>query len=108
MKPFPPTLRNRARYLTFEIFGERAFSKTDVHKAILRNVLENLGTFGCAEADFAFMDFDEKTQTGLLKCSHTAVNRARASLCLLKAINEYKAAVRITLISGTIRGATKE
>lgn len=106
MKPFPPTLREKTRYLTFEIVGERKFSDADIRKAILSNIFGNLGTFGAAEADFGFMRFDEKTQAGLLKCSNHSVERVRASLCLLKAINEYKAFLRITGVSGTIQGAT--
>lgn len=106
MKPFPPTLREKTRYLVFEITGEKKFGEADVHKAVLSNVFGNLGVFGAAEADFGFMRFDEKTQKGLLKCSNHSIERLRASLCLLKAINAYKAFVRITNISGTIKKAT--
>jgi ribonuclease P/MRP protein subunit POP5 len=90
--------------MAFEIIGERKFSKADVQKAVWQNILENLGTFGTAESGFAFVNFEEEKQQGILRCNHTNVEKVRASLCLFANINKEKACIHILNISGTLKG----
>jgi len=105
MKPFPPTLREKRRYIVFELISEKSLGKKEVKEGIWKNILENIGIIGAAETGFLFIDFDEKTQKGILRCKNIDLNKIKASLCMLSEINLNKACVHIKAVTGSIKKA---
>ncbi|MBO8175518.1 MAG: ribonuclease P protein component 2 [Thermococcus sp.] len=102
-KTLPPTLRDKHRYIAFQVIGEREFKKDEIKKAIWEAFLRVLGELGTARAKPWFIKFNEKTQTGILRCDRKHVEEIRFTLAMLTEINGSKAIVRTLGVSGTIK-----
>jgi len=106
----PPTLRERKRYLAFKVISEDKMNYADLSNTIWHSILNFLGEFGTSEADIWVLkdNYDEKEQTGLIKCDHLAVEKVRAALALVQRIGDIRVIIRVLGISGTIRAAKKK
>ncbi len=107
-KYLPPTLRDKHRYIAFQVIGERQFKKDEIKRAIWEASLSTLGTLGSARAKPWFIKFDEKSQTGIVRVDRKHVEELRFALTLVTHINGSRA-VFITLgVSGTIKRLKKK
>lgn len=102
-KTLPPTLRDKKRYIAFQIMGERKFKSREIKNAMWEAFLRVLGELGTAEAKPWFIKFDEKTQTGILRCDRKHVERVRLALTLMTQINGSNVIVKTLGVSGTIK-----
>lgn len=103
IKPLRPTLRERKRYLVYEVLGD--FSQSDVKKAIEENLFDYLGVKGMASVGLMFLDSDRKR--GIIRISAKSLNDVKAGLLFLKKIGEKDASVKVLLVSGMIGKARK-
>jgi len=53
------------------------------------------------------IDFDEDSQSGILRCNHGHLREMRASLAFITSIGESAAAIHVDKVSGTIRSLKK-
>jgi ribonuclease P/MRP protein subunit POP5 len=102
-KYLPPTLRDKHRYIAFQVTGERPFKKDEIKKAIWEASLSALGFLGSARAKPWFIAFDEKSQTGIVRVDRKHVEDLRFALALLTEINGSRAIFRTLGVSGTIK-----
>ncbi|NJE11116.1 ribonuclease P protein component 2 [Thermococcus sp. MAR1] len=102
-KYLPPTLRDKHRYIAFQVIGERPFKKEEVKRAIWDASLSALGTLGSAKAKPWFIRFDEKSQTGIVRVDRKHVEELRFALALVTHINGSRAIFRTLGVSGTIK-----
>lgn len=105
MKPFPAHMREKRRYIIFEVVSQGKHDKKSVMKAVWDIVFESIGTFGAAESAFWVIDFDEKSQTGIVRCTNKGLDTIRACLALLGNISNKKAFIHIIKVTGTIKKA---
>ena len=110
LKPLLPTLKEKKRYLAFEIVSKskiKAFS--EVSKAIWGSTLSFAGTKGAAK--MGIWVFPEKynmtKQRGLIRVGHRNLDELKASLALIKTIEEQPVAVRSIGASGILAKADK-
>jgi len=102
-RTLPPTLRDKHRYIAFQVIGERPFKKDEIKKALWSASLRTLGELGTARAKPWFIKFDEKTQTGVVRCDRKCVEEVRFVLTMITEINGSKVIIRTLGVSGTIR-----
>jgi len=102
-KYLPPTLRDKHRYIAFQVMGERPFTKDEIKRAIWDASLSTLGTLGSVRAKPWFIAFDEKSQTGIVRVDRNHVEELRFALTLLTEINGSKATFRTLGVSGTMK-----
>lgn len=107
-KYLPPTLRDKHRYIAFQIIGERPFKKDEIKRAIWDASLSTLGTLGSARTKPWFIKFDEKSQTGIVRVDRKHVEELRFALTLVTEINGSKAIFRTLGVSGTIKRLKKK
>ncbi len=107
-KYLPPTLREKHRYIAFQLVGERPFRKEEVKKAVWEASLSTLGVLGSAKAKPWFIKFDEKSQTGIVRVDRKHVEELRFALTLVTEINGSKAIFRTLGVSGTIKRLKKK
>ncbi|MEM3154357.1 MAG: Rpp14/Pop5 family protein [Candidatus Woesearchaeota archaeon] len=110
LKPLLPTLKEKKRYLAFEIISKsriKAFS--EVSKAIWSSTLSFAGTKGAAR--MGIWVFPEKynaaRQRGLVRVSHRCLDELKASLALIKEIETQPVVVRSISASGIMAKADK-
>lgn len=110
LKPLSPTLKEKKRYLAFEIVSEgkiKAFS--EVSKQIWASVLSFVGTKGAARLGLKFFSekYNPNSQRGLIRVIHTGIDELKAALALITSIEQQKVIVRSVGVSGILAKAEK-
>ena len=108
MKPFPPTLREKRRYVIFELKSNEKFNKKQIEKAINRVMLKTLGLFGAVDSSYWLVEFDEKKQVGILRTTNKFLELVFASFGFLTEVDGKEVAVNLIKTTGTIKKAKKE
>ena len=103
IKPLSPTLRERKRYLAFEVISEKSLDQKSISKAIMQNTQEFIGTLGASKAGLKFMKFND--QRGLIKVTHRNLDKLRASLSIISQIEGQDVIVQTLGASGTLKKA---
>ena len=108
MKILPSSLREKKRYIAFEVISEGG-DPID-RKALLDEVFfatqTLLGDVGSSEIGYRLMDFDGSR--GIMRVSLDGVELARAAMATVCAIKGNRAAIRVLGASGTIKAAIEK
>ena len=109
LKPILPSLREKKRYLVFEVISKGKISFEGVYNAIMNAVLGFLGQFGAAQAGIIMLadKWDEQHQRGVIKVSHRSVDNLRASLIFINKINNENVIVKSIGVSGILKKAVR-
>jgi len=108
LKPLLPTLRERKRYVVFQIVS--AAPCTDI-KAIINEIMQSavdfLGTyyFGSAGITLLANQFDADSQIGLIRVSHEFVDQLKLVLGRIDSINGNPVLLRTCGVSGILAKA---
>lgn len=106
IKPVLPTLRERKRYIVYEILSEDKISDFEpIKNSIDNSFLSLFGTSGMADAGIMHLKdkYDKNTQSGIIKVSHKNVGKLRSALALIKEIEKNKVIVRSLRCSGILK-----
>ena len=109
LKSLLPTLRERKRYVVFEIVSKgRIKSFAGVSKAVWHGMLALNGQRGAAQAGMLLLPnkYNEKAQRGIARVSHTAVDAFKASLATIQDIDGVPAVARSVAVSGSLKKAS--
>ncbi len=111
LKPLLPTLKEKKRYLAFEIISKskiKAFS--EVSRAIWASTLSFAGTKGTAKMGiWVFPEkYNQEKQTGIIRVEHRGMDELKASLALINKIEEQPVIVRSLGASGILAKAEKK
>ena len=110
LKPILPSLREKKRYLVFEIISkERINEFSSVLNAILHSSLQFLGLLGAAKAGIMVLSnkWNQELQRGILKVSHKHVDAVKASLMFANKIDGKDVIFRSLGVSGILRKAER-
>jgi len=108
IKPLMPSLRERKRYLAYEVISNNKFNDAiSVNKAILDAAKEFLGNLGMAHAGILPLNdkWDLKNQRGILRVNNKHVDELKASLIFIKNIQGKEAMVKSVGASGILKKA---
>ena len=100
-----PVLKEKKRYLLFEIISPVKFSAEEVKFIVEEGVKRFLGELGLAKAGAMFISekWDFTKQRGLLKISHKLVDEVIAALILIKSIKNREVIFRSVKVTGTVK-----
>jgi ribonuclease P/MRP protein subunit POP5 len=110
IKPILPSLREKKRYLAFEIMSKKKIKTfSDVSKAVWHSMLQYMGEKGAAKAGVWLLadKYKENVQKGLIRVSHKYVNDLKASLTMIDNISGEEVIVRSLGVSGILNKAGK-
>ena len=108
LKPILPTLREKKRYLAFEIMSKSKIKDfSAVSSSIWAYLLSFMGEIGSAKAGMWVLadKFDSKTQTGIVRINHKYVNELKTALALIDKIENQEVIVRSLNVSGILKKA---
>ena len=111
IKPVMPTLREKKRYVAFEIISKQQIKNfSDVSKAVWNTALSFAGEFGMAYAGLNMISntYDAQKQKGLLRVNNKHTDTAKTALALVTRIDEQPVIIRTLGISGILAKATKK
>ena len=100
--------RVRRRYLDLKVVSEQSVNERDVMDAVWNAVLNLLGEYGASKTNLSLMEYDPQRNFAVVRCSHTALERVRASIASITEINGKRAVIHVIGISGTLRGLRKK
>lgn len=101
MKPLLPTLKEKKRYIVYELITERPLNGSP-EAEILGHLRGVLGLFDGAKAGLLPVRYDEKTQTGVLRVATGSVDKVKASLLLCKTVQDAPVIPRVRGVSGIL------
>jgi len=110
LKPLLPTLREKKRYLAFEVLSKDKIADFDtVSNAILHASAEFLGQLGVSKAGLLVLSdkWDKNLQRGIIRVSHNHVDNLKAALTMIGKINDNEAIVKSVGVSGILNKAEK-
>lgn len=102
MKTLLPTLKERNRYIIYEVNDKFAFK--DVKEEINKSILRFLGELEIAKSSLLILD-DWKNNRGILKVNHKYVDKVKVALMLIKYINRKNVIFQTIKVSGTLKKA---
>ncbi|MEK6886734.1 MAG: Rpp14/Pop5 family protein [Nanoarchaeota archaeon] len=105
LKPILPSLKEKKRYLSFEIISDNSIPVNETEKAIYDSVLNFLGTFEAGKASLMFLNDKYSNNNGVIKTNHKYTDKVRTALALIKTIDSKEVIVRTRVVSGTLKKA---
>ncbi|MCP3685882.1 MAG: hypothetical protein GY861_24810 [bacterium] len=106
MKRLLPSLREKKRYLVFEVISKSKLSRESAIKAIKQGMVGFLGEKDTAKANIAILnEWNSKTQRGLMKVNRNYVDQIKGALCLVKKAGRKEIIVKSVGVSGMIKKA---
>lgn len=106
LKTLSPTLRERERYISFQVISEEPIVYSDLESGIWQTLLEVYGELGVSPTSAWLVKnlWDEKWQLGVIRCNNKSVSKVIAGLGLITRLGESRVILKIEKVSGTIKG----
>ena len=100
-----PSLKQKKRYVLFEIKADKEFSLPEVSEAIESSLLRFLGELGLAKASPLFIKekWNGQKQRFVLKVNHQYVDELKSAVILNKKIKNTPVLIRSIVTSGTLK-----
>ena len=111
MKRISPSLRQKKRYLVFEIVSNKKISSFEaVSSAIWQNSLAFLGELGMAKAGILILKerFNANLQKGIIKVNNKYVDHLKSALLMIERIGNEKVILKSVGVSGILNKADKK
>ena len=108
LKPVLPSLREKKRYLVFQVISNEKINNADaVSDAIWRSSLQFIGLLGVAKAGLMVLNnkWNKELQRGIIKVSNHYSDKIRISFLFINKINNYDVIVQTRGISGILKKA---
>lgn len=99
----PGSMREKKRYLTFEIISKAVFDLKTVKRAIGNSMLGLYGKIGTGKAGLIFLDFNESK--GVLRVDRSYVDELKVALMTIKRIDNKEVIVKSVRVSGLLHKA---
>lgn len=111
MKRILPTLRQKKRYIVFEIIADKKITDFKaVSKAIWDKSLKLLGELGVSKAGIWVLEekFDPELQRGIIKVDNKYVPQAKSALLMVDKIGNQKVILKSVGVSGILKKACQK
>ena len=102
-KALIPSLREKKRYLVFEVLSEGNFIYKDLRDAVISGFKELFGLDGLSKAGLEFVEYKENK--GIIRVSAKGLDMLRASFCFVRKINKDDIVLRSLGVSGMLKKA---
>ena len=99
MKTILPTLKERNRYMVYEIKDNSKYTFEEIKRELKRAMLQFLGEFEYAKANILILD-DFKKNKGIIKVNNKYVDKVKVALMLIRNF-----IVETRGVSGTLKKA---
>jgi len=107
LKTIPPTLRNKKRYVVFELIAEREISEFALKNSLSRLFFDLFGQYGFSHSNYSFVLFNSKTRRAIIKCRRSWKEKTKTALLFLEKIDSIACIPRIITVSGSAKKAKK-
>ena len=102
MKKFLSSLKEKKRYIAFEIDSESGFAKDEVVKAVDTSCRNFMGEYGYGKAGVMVVSDTINGKKGVVRVDSKYVDLVKVSLMMIKEINNNNVVFRSVRTSGAI------
>ena len=104
MKPLSASLREKNRYIVFEVMSRNKIKFEDTKKEIFKTTNKLLGDIEMARTGLMFLN-DWNNQKGIIKVERVYSDKIRACFLFIRQINNYDVIVQTKGVSGILKKA---
>jgi len=106
LKILLPTLREKNRYIKFQVASEEPIAYSDLEAAVWDAALDIFGELGVSQTNMWLIKnlYDDKKQIGIIRCNNKVVQKVIACLGLISRLGDVRVIFKILKVSGTIKG----
>jgi ribonuclease P/MRP protein subunit POP5 len=101
-----PTLREKKRYIAFEIMAEQPITRSDMSLEVFNSICSLFGDTGASKINAALLSYDGKY--GIVRCERDKTIDTRAALACIYSIRRSRVSILVLGISGTVKGAMEK
>ena len=101
-----PSLKQKKRYILFEIISDQTFSPQEIQQEVESSFLLFLGQLGIAKSSPLFLKEKTKNNKFIIKVNHTFVDQCKTALILIKKIKNHPVIIKSITTSGTLKKAS--
>lgn len=103
-----PTLKQKKRYVIFEIISDKKFAFPEIKEEIEKAMKHFWGSSGISKAGPMVLEekFDFEKQKFLVKINHKFVDELKSALILSKSIKNTPIIIKSIIVSGTLKKAS--
>lgn len=102
VKAIKPSMREKKRYIAFEVLAEKPVSREQAMKEIKETMARFIGELGMAKAGVIFLPDWDKNK-GVFRVGNKYTDQAKAALALVKQINNNNVIIRSVGVSGILK-----
>ncbi|HHE36466.1 MAG TPA: hypothetical protein ENL16_01475 [Candidatus Woesearchaeota archaeon] len=100
VNPLKPSMREKKRYVAYEIMSDKPVRGGD--KALIRRINELLGVFSTSKAGVMSVKYNNARQRGVLRVDRKFVDHIRSCFVMIKHLNNEEVLIRTLRVSGMI------
>ena len=100
--------REKRRYLALQVVSEQLLNEQILLDAVQASVLRLFGEYGASQANLKRIKYLPEKQQLVIRCSHTMLEKVRASIASTISINEKTATIHVVGVSGTLKALSKK
>lgn len=105
LKSLMPALRERKRYLHYQVISETNFDQKLIESEITKAKNHFFGTYLGAKAGIMILKNKFSGQGGIIRVGHKYVDHLKTALGTITKIDNHDAIVRTTTVSGILKKA---
>ena len=106
VNPLKPSMRDKKRYMAYEIMSNESVKQTD--QVLIKKIKELLGVFSAGRAGVMSVKYNSKKQKGILRVDRKFVDHVRSCFVMIKNLNNEPVLIRTIKVSGMIGKVKKE
>ena len=104
LKSLLPSLKEKKRYLVFEVISKNKISQNQAISSIMQKTRDFIGELGMAKANLSILEH-WRNNKGIIKASNKYTDEIKASLTLINKIDNSDVIVRCLGVSGILNKA---
>ena len=105
LNPIPLSMRGKKRYILLSLKTQETLEEKSVKRAILQAFEKLFGVSGLAKQKLWFINFNEKNNAAILRCSLETLEEVKAGLLFIQAVHHVPVIPVIRLVSGSLKKA---
>ncbi len=106
MKTLLSSLKEKKRYLVYEVISDKKVNTREAYNEILSNYSDFFGKFNIGKAGIMFLD--EVNNCGIIKINNKCVDELRSSLTLVEYVKGERVIIKTRGVSGILKKAKEK
>ena len=107
MKTLLPSLKEKKRYIAFNVISDKSLDKDDINRSIYNSCRSFIGDLNYAKAGVNIMNEFLSNNKGIIRVNNKYADYVKSSLMMVKEINNQKVVIKSIGVSGVLDKAKK-